>query len=135
MKRTLGLVFPAILLLTATAYATDARVMDSAGIEVLVKDIVIDYSGLLGSDKEEGGVRVSQGEALVTAKWSDMHSLTITGRDAALARMTVEITLKDGKKVAATLIRKGKMKLIGKADLGEYSIDLEKIRKITILSK
>ena len=135
MKRTLGLVFPAILLLTGTAYATDARVMDSAGIEVVVKDIVIDYSGLLGSDKEDDGVRVSQGEALVTAKWSDMHSLTITGRDAALARMTVEIALKDGKKVAATLIRKGKMKLIGKADLGEYSIDLEKIRKITIVSK
>ena len=133
MKRTLGLVFPAILLFTATANAADARVMDSAGIEVLVKDIVIDYSGLLGSDREDDGVRVSQGEALVTAKWSDMLSLTITGRDAALARMTVEIALKDGKKVGATLIRKGKMKLTGKADLGEYSIDLEKIRKITIV--
>ena len=98
MKRTLGLVFP-IFFLTATLHAADVRVTDSGGIEVLVKDITIDYSGLLGSDKETEGVRVSQGEALVTAKWTDIQSITITGRDAAAARMTVEILLRDGKKV------------------------------------
>ena len=134
MKRTLGLVFPTILLLTATAYAADARVMDSSGIEILVKDITIDYGGLLGSDKETEGVRVSQGEALVTAKWSDIQSITITGRDAAAARMTVEILLRDGKKVSAALVRKGRMRLSGRADLGEYSIDLEKVRKISTVS-
>lgn len=134
MKRTLGLVVPTFLLLTAAALAADVRVMDSAGVEVLVKDITIDYSGLLGSDKETEGVRVAQGEALVTAKWADIQSITITGRDAAAARMTVEIQLKDGKKVSAALIRKGRMKLSGKADLGEYSIDLEKIKRITTVS-
>ena len=85
MKRTLGLVLP-IFFLTTTLHAADVRVTDSGGIEVLVKDITIDYSGLLGSDKETEGVRVSQGEALVTAKWSDIQSITITGRDAAAAR-------------------------------------------------
>ena len=134
MKRTLGLVFPAFLALTATGLAADVRVIDSTGTDVLVRDISIDYSGLLGSDKETEGVRVSQGEALVTAKWTDIQSLTITGRDPSAARMTIEILLKDGKKVNATLIRKGRMKLTGKADLGEYSIDLEKIRKIIPLS-
>jgi hypothetical protein len=134
MKRTLGLVFPAILLLTATAFAADVRVMDSGGVEVLVKDIMIDYGGLLGSDKESEGIRVLQGEALVTTKWSDIQSLTIVGRDPAAGKMTLEIVLKDGKKVTATLVRKGRMKLTGKADLGEYSIDLEKIRKITVVS-
>ena len=134
MKRTLGLVVPTFLLLTVVAYGADVRVMDSAGVEVLVKDITIDYSGLLGSDKETEGVRVAQGEALVTAKWADIQSITITGRDAAAARMTVEIQLKDGKKVSAALIRKGRMKLSGKADLGEYSIDLEKIKRITTVS-
>ena len=99
-----------------------------------MKDITIDYSGLLGSDKETEGVRVSQGEALVTAKWSDIQSITITGRDAAAARMTVEILLRDGKKVSATLVRKGRMRLSGRADLGEYSIDLEKVRKIATVS-
>ena len=133
MKRTLGLVLP-ILFLTATLHAADVRVTDSGGIEVLVKDITIDYSGLLGSDKETEGVRVAQGEALVTARWTDIQSITITGRDPAAARITVEILLKDGKKVNASLIRKGRMKLSGKSDLGEYSIDLEKIRKITTVS-
>jgi len=133
MKRTLGLVLPS-LFLTATLHAADVRVTDSGGIEVLVKDITIDYSGLLGSDKETEGVRVSQGEALVTAKWSDIQSITITGRDAAAARMTVEILLRDGKKVSAALVRKGRMRLSGRADLGEYSIDLEKVRKISTVS-
>ena len=133
MKRTLGLVLP-ILFLTATLHAADVRVTDSGGIEVLVKDITIDYSGLLGSDKETEGVRVSQGEALVTAKWADIQSITITGRDAAAARMTVEILLRDGKKVSAALVRKGRMRLSGRADLGEYSIDLEKVRKISTVS-
>ena len=131
MKRTLGLVFPAILALASPVFGADVRVVDSAGVEVLVREISIDYSGLLGSDKETEGVRVAQGEALVTAKWTDIQSLTITGRDAAAARMTIEILLKDVKKVNATLVIKGRMKLMGKADLGEYSIDLEKIRKIT----
>jgi len=135
MKRTLALVFPAMLLLTATAFAADVRIMDSGGVEVLVKDIMIDYGGLLGSDKESEGIRVLQGEALVTTKWTDVQSLTIIGRDAAAGRMTLEIVLKDNnKKVTATLVRKGRMKLTGKADLGEYSIDLEKIRKITVVS-
>jgi hypothetical protein len=129
-----GLVFPAFLALTATAYAADVRVIDSGGVEVLVREISIDYSGLLGSDKETEGLRVSQGEASVTAKWADIQSITITGRDATAARMMLEIVLKDGKKVSASLVRKGRMKLTGKADLGEYSIDLEKVRKITTVS-
>jgi hypothetical protein len=134
MKLTLGLVFPAFLALAAPAFAADVRVVDSTGVEVLVRDISIDYSGLLGSDKETEGVRVTQGEAFVTAKWADIQSMTITGRDPAAARMTLEILLKDGKKVNAALVRKGRMKLTGQADLGEYSIDLEKVRKITTVS-
>lgn len=134
MKRTLGLVFPTFLALTATGFAADVRVIDSTGTEVLVREISIDYSGLLGSDKETEGVRVAQGEALVTAKWADIQSITITGRDAAAARMTLEIVTKDGKKINAALVRKGRMKLTGKADLGEYSIDLERIRKIVTVS-
>jgi hypothetical protein len=134
MKRTFGLLFPAILALTATTHAADVRIIDSGGVEVLVRDISIDYSGLLGSDKETEGVRVSQGEASVTAKWSDIQSITITGRDATAARLMLEIVMKDGKKVSATLVRKGRMKLTGRADLGEYSIDLEKVRKITTVS-
>lgn len=134
MKRISGLLLLAFLLLSTSAWAADLRVMDSAGVELLVKEISIDYGGLLGTDKETEGIRVSQGEALVTAKWIDIDTLTITGRDAALSRITVEIALKSGKKVSATLVRKGRMKLEGKADLGAYSIDLEKVKKLTVAS-
>ena len=134
IKQTVGLVVPPFLFLAAPLYGTDVRVTDSGGVEVLVKDVNIDYGGLLGSDKETDGIRVSQGEALVTAKWEDIQGLIITGRDPVASRMTVEIILKDGKKVPATLVRKGRMKLTGKSDLGDYAIDLEKIRKITTVS-
>jgi hypothetical protein len=114
--------------------AVDLRVMDSAGIEVLVKEISIDYGGLLGTDKESEGVRVSRGDASETAKWMDIDTLTVTGRDATQKLMTVEIALKGGKKVNATLVRKGRMKLAGRSDLGDYSIDLEKVKKVTVVS-
>jgi hypothetical protein len=77
---------------------------------------------------------VTVGDATVTAKWADIQSLTVTGRDPAAARMTVEILLKSGKTQNGQLLRKGRMKISGKADLGDYSIDLEKIKKITVVS-
>src|SRR5690348_16511086 len=109
MNRTL---LPLLMfsLFAIPASAVDLRVMYSAGVAVLVKEIAIDYGGLLGTDKETDGVRVSQGEALVTANWIDIESLMITGRDASQKLMTVEITLKTGKRVNATLVRKGRMK-------------------------
>jgi hypothetical protein len=133
MKRILGLMLFSFLL-SMPALAVDLRVMDGAGIEVVVKDISIDYGGLLGTDKEVDGIRVSRGAALETAKWADIDTMTITGRDATQKLMTVEIALRSGKKVNATLVRKGRMTLVGRSDLGDYSIDLEKIKKITIVS-
>ena len=133
MKRTLSVLLT-FLVLAGSAYATDVRIMDSAGVEVLVKDIGIDYGGLLGSDKDLEGIRVTIGDAMVTAKWADIQSITVTGRDAAAGRMTIEIVLKSGKAQAGQLLRKGRMKIVGKAELGEYSIDLEKVKKITVVS-
>ena len=134
MKRTLSVSFLAFLFLAGSAFAADVRITDSAGVEVLVREINIDYGGLLGSDKDTEGVRVTVGDATVTAKWADIQSLTVTGRDPAAARMTVEILLKSGKTQNGQLLRKGRMKISGKADLGDYSIDLEKVKKITIVS-
>jgi hypothetical protein len=133
MKRIFSLMLFTFLL-TTPAWAVDLRVTDSAGVEILVKDVSIDYGGLLGTDKETEGLRVNQGEALVTAKWADIDTVMVTGRDAALKLMTVEITVKGGKKVNATLVRKGRMKLAGRSDLGDYTIDLEKIKTVTVVS-
>ena len=134
MKRTLNVLPLAFLALAGSAFAADVRITDSAGVEVLVREISIDYGGLLGSDKDSEGVRVTVGDATVTAKWADIQSMTVTGRDATAGRMTVEILLKSGKAQAGQLLRKGRMKINGKADLGEYSIDLEKVKKISVVS-
>ena len=135
MRQTLGWVFSLFLLLAPAAYAADARITDTNGIEVLVREISIDYGGLLGADKETEGIRIAQGDASVTTKWTDVQSVTIVGRDETVGRMKLEIVVNGSREPkAATLVRKGRMKLSGTADLGEYSIDLEKIRKITIVS-
>jgi hypothetical protein len=133
MKRTLSVVL-ALLILGGSSFATDVRITDSSGVEILVKDVSIDYGGLLGSDKDDEGVRITIGDAMVTAKWVDLQSLIVTGRDATAGRMTVEILLKNGKNQSGQLLRKGRMKLAGRAELGEYSIDLEKVKKITVVS-
>ena len=133
MKRTLSLLLT-FFVLAGSAYATDVRIMDSAGVEILVKDINIDYGGLLGSDKDTEGIRVTIGDAMVTAKWADIQSITVTGRDAAAGRIMIEIVLKSGKAQAGQMMRKGRMKIVGQAELGEYSIDLEKVKKITVVS-
>jgi hypothetical protein len=48
-------------------------------------------------------------------------------------RIELEVVLKSQKKVPAALLRQGPMKLTGKTELGEYSIDLDKVRTITPL--
>jgi hypothetical protein len=134
MRRTAGLLVLAFLFFSIPVVAVDLRVTDSAGVEVLVKDISIDYGGLIGNDKELEGLRLTQGDASVTTKWADIESITITGRDSTAARLMVEITLKGGQKRNALLVRKGRMKLVGRSDLGDYTIDLEKVKKITVVS-
>ena len=119
-------------LLPVGAFAADLRVTDSRGTEVVVIGASIDYSGFMTSDKETRGIRVLQGDGTVTVKWTDVDSLRITRMDNSVKppRVEIEIVLTNGKKVPAALLRQGQMKLLGKTELGEYSIDLEKIRSI-----
>jgi hypothetical protein len=121
-----------VLFLVPPAFAADLRITDSSDAAVLVRDAVIDY-GAFSSDRETEGVRILQGEATVNARWTNIETLTVTGTDesATPPRIRVEILLKNGQKVSGGLLRKGRMKLSGTTDLGDYSIDLEKVRTIT----
>ena len=127
MKLTLVLLF----LFATPIFAADLRITDTAGAVVVVHDAIVDY-GTLTRDQETLGIRIQQGEAIITARWVNIETLTITGIDQSVtpARVKVEILLKRGQKVSGALVRKGKMKLAGKSELGDYSIDLEKIRMI-----
>jgi hypothetical protein len=115
------------------AAAADLRIIDSRGTEVVLREAAVDYGGFLASDKETEGIRVLYGDGSVTVKWADVDSLRVVRQDdsAKPPRIELEIVLRSGKKVAATLFRQGQMKLLGTMDLGDYSIDLEKVRTIS----
>lgn len=46
------------------------------------------------------------------------------------ARVELEVVMVSGMRASGTLFRKGAMTLTGKAPLGDYTISLEKIRKL-----
>ena len=133
LPRTLGLPLLAFLALCGVAAAADLKITDSRGTEVVLTGASIDYGGLLGSEQETQGIRVLQGDGSVLVKWTNVASIKVLRRDdtAKPPRVELEIALKNGKKVPAALFRQGKMKLSGQSDLGDYSIDLDKVRSIT----
>ena len=122
-----------LLLSSVTALAADLKIKDSRGTEVLLANATIDYSGFVASDMETEGIRLLQGDGMVTVKWADIESLQVVRTDdsARPPRIEVEVVLRSGKKAPAALFRQGQMKLLGKSELGDYSIDLDKVRTIT----
>jgi hypothetical protein len=108
------------------------RITDSSGTQVLVTGATIEYGSLLSTDKETDGIRVLQGEGSVLLKWSTVDTIRVTKVDesAKPLRIDLEVVLRTRKRVPATLLRKGRMQLLGKTELGDYSIDLAKVRVI-----
>ena len=121
-----------LLLPPSDAAAADLRITDSRGTEVVLTGATVDYGGFVAADKVTEGIRVLQGDGLVTVKWADVDSLRVVRSDDSVrpARIEIEIVLRGGRKVPAALFRQGQMKLLGRTDLGDYSIDLEKVRTI-----
>ena len=134
VRLLMGLFVVATTATTATtAGAADLRITDTRGTEVVVQAAAIDYGGFVSSELETQGIRLMQGDGSVTVKWSDIETLKVTRRDDSVKppRIEMEVVLKNQKKVPAALLRQGRMKLTGKTELGDYSIDLDKIRAIT----
>jgi hypothetical protein len=120
------------LVSVAPVFATDLKITDSTNTIVTVREAYVDYGGFSG-DKETEGIRVHQGDAVVTAKWTNIATLTITGRDPSTpqSRLKADLVLKSGAKVSVTLVTKGRMRLAGTTELGEYAIDLAKVQVIS----
>ena len=131
MRRTASALMAALLVPVAV-FAADLRITDSRGREVVVSNAVVNYGSLLTVDEDKDGIRVEQGDGVVRLKWADVDTITVTKADTATkpARVELDIALRSGTHVAATLFRQGAMKLTGRSDLGEYTIDLDKIRRI-----
>ena len=113
--------------------AADLRVTDTRGTEITLENAGIDYGSFLGSQKETRGIRVQQGDGVVMLLRDDVVSVSVVRRDDRVkpARVELDIVLKSGKKVPAEWFRRGNMKLVGISELGDYSIDLDKVRSIT----
>ena len=120
------------VLAAVAAPPTDLRITDSRGTSVVVTGATIDYGGMLATDQQSDGIRLLQGDGAVLLKWSNVDTIRVTKVDESEAppRIDLEVVLRDGKRVPATLLRKGRMQLLGKTQLGDYSIGLDKIRMI-----
>ena len=120
------------VLVAVAAPPTDLRITDSRGTSVVVAGATIDYGGMLATDQQSDGIRLLQGDGAVLLKWSNVDTIRVTKVDESEAppRIDLEVVLRDGKRVPATLLRKGRMQLLGKTQLGDYSIGLDKIRMI-----
>lgn len=127
----------ALLIVVPTiCFAADLRITDRTGAQVVVRNATIDYSGALGTAvRLSDGIRVQQGDGTVTVKWKDVESLTVVRRDdgSAPGALDVDVLLRSGRRVTATLQRAGDATLKGKTDLGDYSLDLDKVRSIETL--
>jgi hypothetical protein len=123
----------AAVLVVTTAGAADLRITDSRGTEVVVQSAAIDYGGFIASDRETLGIRLLQGDGTVTVKWADIETLKVIRQDQSVkpARIELEVVLKNQKRVPAALLRQGRMKLVGRTELGDYAIDLDKVKAIT----
>jgi autotransporter translocation and assembly factor TamB len=126
-------VLSTVAMLPSAASAADLKITDSRGTQVVVTGASIDYGGFMSIDLERDGLRVLQGDGAVTVKWTDIDSVRVTKTDTSVKppRVELEIALKNGKKLPADLFRQGKMKLLGKSELGDYAIDLDKVRSMT----
>jgi len=121
-----------LVLLPSRALATDLQVTDSQGTMVVVKDAAVDYGSMLASDIDREGFRIQQGDAVVRVKWSAVESVSITKVDSSVkpVRVELEVVMLSGTRAPGTLFRKGAMTLTGAAPLGEYTIALEKVRRL-----
>ena len=121
-----------LVLVPSAVLATDLRITDSKGTEVVVASAIVDYGSMMTADADKDGIRVQQGDGVVRLKWQDVDSVAILKVDTSVkpARIDLDVVLRNGSHVPATLFRKGAMTLSGRSDLGDYVIDLEKIRRI-----
>ena len=124
---------PAALLGQSSESGTSLRLTDSKGITVVLAGAVIDYGAMLTKDLYAEGIRLKQGDGDVTVKWTAIDTIrvvTVEDENKKTEMLRLEIVLRNGKRQQATLAEKGRMLLVGRSDLGEYSVDLHKVRLI-----
>jgi hypothetical protein len=108
------------------------RITDTKGVETIVSSVAVDYGSFWSPDVDSTGIRVLRGDAEVLLRWMALDTLRALRQTDSTPPQKIEFdaTMRGGKGVRVALLRKGRMKLTGTADLGAYSIDLDSGRMI-----
>jgi hypothetical protein len=132
MLRSVFLFVTVLMAAPSLALAADLRVTDTTGTQVVVRDATLDYPAGIAAVRESKGIRVQQGDGTTTVKWADVQSLTVLHPEEGgkSDRVEVEVALRSGRRITATLGRVHETKLRGRTELGDYAIDLDKVRAI-----
>lgn len=127
------IIAPATLLAQAPrSPTTSLRIVDAQGVEVVVANVAIDYGSMITTDLQTDGIRLQQGDGSVVVKWSGVDTIRVTGTDSTSRppKVALQVVMRSKARRPATLAEKGRMLLIGQTDLGDYQIDLHKVRLI-----
>jgi hypothetical protein len=123
---------PAALCAQGARPLTSLRVVDAQGGEGVVSNATIDYGGMISTDVQRDGIRLQQGDGAVLVKWSAVDTIRVTTVTDSTRPPTLrlEVVLRNGTRRPATLFEKGHMLIVGQTDLGNYALDLHKVRSI-----
>jgi hypothetical protein len=117
-----------------SASAADLKITQFVGTVVDVRNVSIDYTNyniIYTPDFDTLGIRARVGAGQVTIYWSNISRIEIAGRGSN--GLPAAITGNDGKTTEAQLLPGSEKGLRGETDLGEFSIDLDKIKLIEVL--
>ncbi len=123
----------------ASVEPTHVRVTDTTGnVTTLALDAgggtMIDYTSysfMYTRDFEYGGLRLKQGEGTVSVRWEKIDRVVVKKLSSSDAE--AEITMHSGGTQTVGLVPWSKEGLAGETELGEFKIDLEKVRTIDVI--
>ena len=123
-------IFVWLVALLGGVVPTTLSITDTKGVETVVSNVALDYGSFWASDVDSTGIRVVRGDAEVLVKWTALDTLRAVRLIDSTSPQKIEFdaVLRSGKRVRVALLRKGRMKLTGAADLGAYSIVLDSVR-------
>jgi len=133
-----GVGVPVIMTVTVNfTLASDItlRVTDAKGAVTIVGGATIDYAGNGTPAVSSDGIRIYQGDAQLTLKWSLIDTVTFSRRNTALVsdRLSGQVLLKSGQRMTCDFVMPaapgGGLK--GKITQGDFSIHLADVAQIS----
>jgi len=128
--------FASLILLTcpAASRAAELKVTDSSGeTPIIIRNVKVSYAGgpnpysFNSSYSVNNGIRIKKGEGTLLVPWSKVRKLEITNYNDTKLIMT------DGTEENVKLVPATKGGLKGLTDIGEFSINLDKVKVIEVI--